>query len=253
MFIGSLQNIMGIMAMPPRFIPARVELINYQILLTHNPVLMWIWNSLFVLLMAVGLSIVITSMAGYALSVYDFPGKRLLFWAFIASLMIPRQVMIIPLFVLTRALGVAGTRWGAILPLLYWPFGILIFKTFCDSINKAMIDSGRIDGAGELRIIFSIVMPICKPIIGALILFQSIYALGDYVWQMLMLQKPEMQTLLIGLITAVMRRGGDSEMNVNPIGMQLAAGVILFLPLLVIFCFTSRYFVRDIKIGGIKE
>lgn len=253
MFIGSLQPIMGILAMPPRFIPAKIELTNYQILLTHNPVLVWIGNSLIVLIAAVGLSILITAMAGYALSIYNFPGKRILFWAFVSSLMIPRQVMIIPLFVLVRFLRIAGTRAGAIAPLLFWPFGILIFKTFCDTIPKEMIDSGRIDGASELRIIFSIAMPICKPIIGALILFQSMFALSDYVWQMLMLQKPEIQTLLIGLITAVMRRGGDSEMNLNPIGMQLAAGVILFLPLLIIFCFTSKYFVKDIKIGGIKE
>ncbi len=253
MAIGSLQPIMGIMAMPPRFIPAKIELTNYGFLLTHNPILMWLGNSLFILIASVGLSIVITSMAGYALSVYRFPGRMLIFWAFVSSLMIPRQVMIIPLFVLVRFLGIAGTRLGAILPILFWPFGILIFKTFCDTIPGEMIDSGRIDGAGEMRIIFSIAMPICKPIIGALILFQSMFSLSDYIWQMLMLQKPKTQTLLIGLISAVMRRGGNSEMNINPIGMQLAAGVILFLPLLIIFCFTSKYFVRDIKIGGIKE
>ena len=138
--IGSLQPIMGIMAMPPRLIPAKVELANYRVLLTHNPILLWLCNSLFILTASVGLSILITSMAGYALSVYRFPGRSIIFWAFVSSLMIPKAVMVIPLFVLMRLLGIAGTRMGAILPMLFWPFGILIFKTFCDTIPGEMID-----------------------------------------------------------------------------------------------------------------
>ena len=239
--------------MPPRFIPKQISLMNYHTLLSKNPIVLWIGNSLFILVIGVSLSIGIVAMASYALSIYQFPGKTIITWLFISSLMFPRQIMIIPLFVLMRILGLAGSRMGAILPLFHWPYGILIFKTFCDAIPREMIDSGRIDGAGELRIIFSIVIPICKPIIGAFILLQSIFALGDFLWQMLILQKPQIQTLLIGLVTAVMRRGADSEMNVNPIGAQLAAGVILFIPLLIIFLFTSRYFVKDIKLGGIKE
>ena len=253
MFIGSLQPIMGILAMPPRFIPKQVDFMNYATILLKNPIFLWIGNSLFILLTSVFLSICIISMAGYALSIYQFPGKTLIFWLFITSMMFPRTIMIIPLFVLMRTIGLADNRLGAVLPLLHYPFGILLFKTFCDGIPREMIDSGRIDGASELRIIFSIAIPICKPIIGALILFQSLFSLGDYLWQMLILQKPQIQTLLIGLVAAAMRRGADSDMNINPIGIQLATGVILFIPLMIIFIFTSRYFVKDIKLGGIKE
>jgi len=239
--------------MPPRFIPKQVDLTNYVLILSKNPILLWVGNSLFILLNAVILSIGIVAMAGYALSIYQFPGKNLIFWLFIMSMMFPRVVMIIPLFVLVKTIGLTDSIFGAILPLLHYPFGILLFKTFCDGIPREMIDSGRIDGASELRIIFSIAIPICKPIIGALILFQSLAALGDFLWQMLILQKPQIQTLLIGLVAAAMRRGADSDMNINPIGIQLATGVILFIPLMIIFIFTSRYFVKDIKLGGIKE
>ena len=253
MFTGSLQPIMGIIAMPPRFIPLVANFENYKILILNHPIVRWICNTLIIWAATVVLSVAITAMAGFAFSIYDFRFKKVIYWIFIASLMIPRQVMIIPLFVLSRGIGIVNTRLGAILPLLFWPFGILIFKTYCDGISKDIIDSGRIDGAGELRIIKDIIIPISKPAMGVLVLFKSLEVLGDFIWQMLVLQKESIQTLLIGIIFATERRGSDSVINLNPIGIQLAAGVILFIPLLIIFIFTSKYFVKDIKLGGIKE
>lgn len=254
MGIGSLQNIMGIYLMPPRLIPLTPSFENYEKLLKKTPFLMWTLNTLILTSATALLSVGVTAMAGYAFSVYRFKGRTALWWLFLASLMIPRQSLIISMYVICRRLGISGLRLGAIYPLVFAAFHILLFRAFVDRIPGEMIDSARMDGAGEMRIILKITLPLCRPIIGALLLFKCVESMGDYLWQSLVLQADSKKTLLVGLLYAVSQRGGgQSWINVNPLGMKMTAGMVLFVPLLTIFVFSSRYFISGITAGGLKE
>jgi multiple sugar transport system permease protein len=166
--------------------------------------------------------------------------------------MTSRQILFVPLFLIIKKLGLQGTRIAVILPLVFSPVSIFLFKSFVDGIPKDLIDSARIDGAKERQILTRIMVPICKPVIAVIMLSCFMNVMGDYLWQMLLLQDEGKKTLLVGLLGSVMRQGRHFSQP-NPIGLQLAAGVILFIPVFVVFCFFQKYFIKGISFGGVKE
>lgn len=251
MFIGSLQDIHGVMKMPPNLFPHNLNFKNYQYLLAEN-VLIWLKNTIIVVMGTVIISVLLSVTAGYTFSVYTFKYKKIIWTAYLAQMMIPRISLLIPLYVIMKHMKLSGTHLAVIFPVVFTPLGVYLAKNYFDSIPKSIIESARIDGANEIQIISKIVAPISKPIVAALSLFAGIGALQDYLWQMLVLQKVERQTLLVGLMRKAAERGGLGEMGVNPIGRSFAVGILLFLPLLLIFLFANKYFVEGIS-GAIKE
>lgn len=251
MIQGSFQDIGGIMALPPRWIPRTVTLVNYNIILQNNPVLLWIGNSAIIATATVIGSVLMSSMAGYAFSVYRFRGREVLFWAFLAALMIPRQIMFIPLFKVTYWLQIPGTRLAVILPMLFSPFHIFLFRRYCDRLPPDFVDSARIDGAGEFAILTRVIMPLCAPMLAALSIFVCVGVLGDLLWQLLVLQESTRKTLLVGIVNATYH--WSPPRAANPIGRILAGGVILAVPVLALYFRFQRYFVTGLQIGGVKE
>jgi ABC-type glycerol-3-phosphate transport system permease component len=128
---------------------------------------------------------------------------------------------------------------------------LYLARTYFETIPQSLLESARIDGATEFQVLGKIVFPISIPIITALSIFASVGALQDYIWQALVLQDPNKQTLLVGLMRYSMERGGG-DLALNPIGRGLAVGTVLLLPLLVIFLLANRYFVSSIG-GAVKE
>ena len=248
---GSLQNISGIMALPPRWIPLRVTINNYKIILSNNPLGMWALNTLVIAAVTIVGSVFMSASAGYAFSVYRFPGREVLFWCFLAALMVPRQIMFIPLFKVTYWLGIPGTRLAVILPLLFSPFHVFLFRRYCDRLPTDYVDSARIDGAGELAILTRVIMPLCAPILAALAIFVCVGVLGDFMWQLLVLQDDSKRTLLVGIVNSTY--AWSLPRAVNPIGRILAGGVILAVPVLVLYMCFQRYFIKGLQIGGVKE
>ena len=122
---------------------------------------------------------------------------------------------------------------------------------YIDNISRDIIDAARLDGAGDLKIIFSMVVPLSKPILACIAILSFLGTLGAYVWQYLLLRADNQKTLLIGITETVMRSTGQYIM-INPIGVQLAAGVILFIPLFIVFISFQRYFQSGLTLGGIK-
>jgi len=250
MLLGSLQDIHGVMHMPPRLIPSNPNLDNYIYLLKGNS-LLWLKNTLIVVLGTIVLSVFLSLSAGYSFSVFTFKLKKYMWLAYLFGMMIPRISLLIPLYVIVKELGLSGSIPAVIFPVVFTPMGIYLAKNYFDSIPKSILESARMDGASEWQILYHIVAPISKPIISALSLFSGIGALQDYVWQMLVLQKEERQTLLVGLMrTAMLRSGTDTY--INPVGRSFAVGILLFLPLLIIFLVANRYFVESLG-GAIKE
>ena len=250
MAVTSVQTIGGVMRMPPAFIPREVTAKNYALYFDKTPWLIWARNTLIVVGSSIVLSVVITAMAGYAFSVFSFKGKTVFYWALIWSIMITRYALLIPLFVINVKLGVYGLA-AAILPVMLDPVGIVLFKAYCDTIPRSLIDSARLDGAGELAVLWRIVAPLCKPIIGALVVFRSVFMLSDYIWQMLVLTNRTEWTLLIGFYQSMYNLSTLAGMK--NIGVEAACGMLLLVPFLAIYAVASRYFVGGLTMGGVKE
>lgn len=235
--------------MPPPLFPKSPTLENYERLLTVPLVARWCANTLIVVVGTVAISVVVSCMAGYAFATYRFPFKKVLWLLLLAGVMIPRISLIIPLFVVIKKLHLSGSLAAVILATSLSPVGLYLARTYFETLPRSLMEAARIEGAGEARILLSVVVPAARPIVAALSLFAGIGAMGDFMWQMLVLQKPENHTLLVGLTREIMTRGAGIT-SVNPIGQALATGVILLLPMILIFAFANKYFTQ--AIGGIE-
>lgn len=250
MLVGSFQDIHGVMSMPPRLIPHNPTLDNYKLITTWN-VSGWFKNTVFVVLFTVLISVLISASAGYAFAFYTFPFKKVLWTLFLVGIMIPRISLLIPHYIIVRKLGIQGTLWAVILPTCFSPVGLYLARNYFETVPKSLLEAARIDGCNEIQVLFHVVAPVSKPIITALSLFAAIGALQDYIWQSLVLLNPSRQTLIVGLIKSVMMRGGEME-NVNPLGRSFAVGIVLVIPLLLVFLVANRYFVNGLS-GAVKE
>lgn len=249
MFVGSLQDIRGVMRMPPNLIPVNPTLENYRALVKESHFVRWVMVTALLSGTGVSLLVLVTCMAGYGLSQWPSAITKVASSLFILSIMIPRQCLLIPLYVLVKRLHFHP--WIAVvLPLSYFPVGIILAKNYFDTIGRSVIESARIDGANEVTILTRIVMPLSRPILGVMAIFGFIFVLSDYVWQYLLLTRPSQQTLLVGLLSIVVKKSG--MIQVNPIGMQLAAGTILFVPMLIVFVIFQKQFISGLTMGGEK-
>ena len=254
---GSFQDSQGLMKMPPNIVPGEVSLSNYarlwrgrsEIYGGETYVLRWFVNSCVMVAVGVPISIGMSILAGYAFSIFEFPGRKLIFMLFMAALMLHTYMLIIPIYVVVSKLHLP-TVLRVTLPMAFNPFGIFFAKNYIDKIPHSLVDIARVEGVGELRIATQLYVPMCKPLIGLLTLFQGLGIFGDYLWQMLNLHRIEDKTLPVGLILRV------REMDIwdfNPLGLGLAAGTILFGIMVAIFAATSKYFTEGLNLGGVKE
>jgi len=250
--VGSFQDLYGTFIMPPELLPSHPTLVNYQ-WVAEQHIVLWFSNTVAIVVSVVVLSTIISTTGGYAFAFYQFRGKRILWAVLLAGIMIPRMAMLVPLFVVVRKLHLSGSALAVILPTAFAPVGLYLARTYFETIPKSLLESARLDGASEPRILWHIVAPISKPIVTATALFAAVGSLNDYLWQMLQLQRPRVQTLLVGLMRETMRRSGAGDITpINPIGRSLASAVVLLIPLVVIFVIANRFFTTALG-GAIKE
>lgn len=245
--IGSLQNILGVMAMPPRLWPHRVTGDNYA-KLTAYPVSRWALNTTLLAAIVVAGTILVCLAAGYSLALRPRP---LLFWAYMATVMLPGAGLLIPHFVVIRYLGLLKTLWAAALPLLWWPIGIFFSRAYIRAIPRSYAEAARLDGAGEVVILWRVILPLCGPVAGVIAVVKAVQVQQDYVWQVLTLRSQELQTLIVGLVWAT--TSGDPGAVPNPLGMQMAAGMILLAPLVALFVVAGRTMMRGLPMEGLRE
>lgn len=250
MFTGSFQDIKGVMKMPPQLIPNKMTLFNY-IKIFQLPWIIWLKNTILVTTVISFLSVFVSISSGYVFSFYRFRFKKILFSILLFGIMIPRIALIIPTYVILNKIHLSGSLLAVILPMIFSPVGFYLAKNYFDTIPISLLESARLDGANEFQIMVKIVSPLSLPIISALLVFSSIGSLQDFLWQALVLQIENRQTLLVGLMRFSMIRGAG-DMSLNPIGRSLAVGVILLIPLLIIFIVANKYFISSMD-GAIKE
>lgn len=258
MISGSFQDTTGLMSMPPKFFPTDATLSNYRGILIRNPlydgsILRSLLNTVILGVITVSLHMFVCFTAGYVFALYDFRGKEALFWLFVMALSVGRYQLIIPHYVLIAKLGLSNTLLGAGLPFVFSPVAIFFFRNYLLAIPKSLVDSARMDGAGETRILAKVLLPMCRPVFGVLALFCALGSVSDFIWSSIVLQYVERRTVYVEIVMRMRNMGRVFQEGLPKIGVGLAGGTLLLIPMLMIFAITSRYIIDGLNTGGIKE
>ena len=227
------------------FLPHSPRWSNYPGALTAQPFGRYFLNS-FVFATAVAAGQVATSAtAGYAFARVDFPGRDRLFMCFLSTMMVPAVVVLIPRFLMIEALGWIDTYQGLISTELVSVWGIFLMRQYFRTMPHELEDAARVDGAGQVRIFWSVALPLAKPAVATLALFAFVDAWKNLLWPLLVTRSLEMRVVEVGIAAF------HSTYEIHwP--YQMAAGVAGVLPIALLFLFTQRYFVRGIQLEGIR-
>lgn len=246
LYSNSFKYSPNIAVMPPQWIPATPTLHNFQTLFRDNAAFSWLGSSVLISAATTALVVLVSALAAYSFAKLRFPGRDLLFIIFISTLMLPKEVFIVPLFKTVNYMGLYGTYPGIVLPNVALPFGVFLLKQFFESIPDSLRESAKIDGSNEYRTFLSIVLPISKPGIGALAILMFVQTWNDYLWQLIMISKNEMKTLQMAI--AAMQSNDQVDY-----GLRYAGAALCALPMLAIFIAFQKYFTRGITLGAVKE
>jgi multiple sugar transport system permease protein len=233
-------------AFPPPLAPSDPTTEQYVGLFTRLNVGRYAVNSAIVALAVTAISLLVNSMAGYAFAKYRFRGRDVIFRVLIASMVIPGQVTMLPLFLMLNTLGLVNTYAGAIIPGVASIFGIFLMRQFTLAIPDSLIEAARIDGAGDVRIYRSLILPLCKPILITLAIFTFMGTWNDFMWPLIVMTDETMYTLPVALANLAGEHVQDSE-------LMMAGSVLTVLPVLVAFAALQKYYISGIMAGGVKE
>jgi multiple sugar transport system permease protein len=185
-------------------------------------------------------------MLGYALAKLEFPGKRVLFAVVLATLMVPGVVTLVPLFVLVSNFNLTNTYAGLILPAVAGAFGVFLMRQFMLGIPDDLLDAARVDGAGEYRIFFRVVLPLCGPALATLGVLTFLTSWNNFLWPLVVASSEDMYTLPVALALFSI---GQQESNV---ALQMAGATVVVLPVVILFFATQRYVIQGIATTGLK-
>ena len=216
----------------------------YVKVLSQGNLLTWTANSLFTTVAITVITVVFSALAAYAFSRIDFSGRRWIVVSVIASIIIPPQVLIIPLFYQMLAFNMVDTYWGIILPQVIAPAMVFVLKKFFDQIPIELEDAARVDGASRLRIFWSIVVPLSRPILAAVSIFVFIGAWNNFLWPFIVTNNSLLMTLPVGLQTVKSAYGVQYAEN-------MAMAILAALPLIVVFLIFQRQIIKGIATTGL--
>jgi len=229
-------------------LPSEIHLNNYSLLFEKIPIARSFINSLFVALMVTGGVLVFGSMVGYALSRMQFKGRNLIFYLIIFTMTLPFQITLIPQYILMVEFGWVDTYWALIVPYLMNALSIIMFRQYFKSIPQDLIDAARIDGCGELRIIFRILWPNAVPALVTVGIITFMASWNEVLWPLIVVREENLMTMpqLITLFVV----GGRAE---SQLGIKLASATLLALPIVLAYLFFQKYFIQSMASTGLKE
>jgi len=219
---------------------------NYVTVFERQPFLRFFLNSTIISLSCTAVSLLFSSLSGFAFAKYRFPGKEVLFFVFIlAALMIPFEVILIPLYLLFNKLGLVNTYVGIAGPSLLSAIGVFIMRQFIVSIPDDYIDAARIDGYSELGIFFRIILPMSLPALATLGTIKFIWSWNDFLWPLVMVTTEDMRTVMLGLSTYTGMWHTDYT-------VVTAAAFLSVIPLLIIYLFLQNFVIEGMTMTGLK-
>jgi alpha-1,4-digalacturonate transport system permease protein len=243
--LGSFKTPTELSARPPLLLPESWGISNYTDALTRFDFTTYLFNSVVVTIAATALTLGINSMAAYALAKYNFRGKNGLFLLTLATIMIPLQVILIPVYQVVASLGMVNTLWGLIIPAAATPTGVFILRQYMLSIPDELIEAARVDGSGEFRTFIQIVLPMCRPALAVVAILSVMWRWNDFLWPLVVAQSESVYTLPVALARFT------AEETV-PFNLIIAMSVVSILPVIILFLFFQRQIVTGIANTGIK-
>jgi multiple sugar transport system permease protein len=245
MFVTSIETLNETRRFPPVLVPASPQFGNYAEVLQQAPFARWFMNTLWTTVLCVIGNLFFCSLAGYAFARLKWFGRDMVFILVLATLMIPFQVIIIPTFIIVRKLGLVDNLWAIVVPNMAGAFGIFLLRQFFRTLPIELEEAARIDGASRLGILFKIVLPLSAPALATLAVITFVWTWNEFLWPLVTLYSTNNFTLQLGLTTFQ----GAHKSNTH---LLMAANVMSLLPLLILFLFAQRYFIRGIATTGLK-
>jgi ABC-type glycerol-3-phosphate transport system permease component len=235
-----------VLELPPRLIPRQATLDNYTRALTSNHFGRYFLNSAIVATASTAITVVLAAMLAYAFARWDFPGRNLLFYGMLGTLMVPSLTLIIPQFVLAKNLHLLNSRQGLVV--VYsagLAFGVFLLRGFFEELPQDLLDAAVVDGAGPFRTFWDVALPLARPALAAVAIFAFLYAWDEFTWALTAISDERLYTLPIA-IRSFQRQHGTEW------GLVFAASTIAVLPTIAVFVAFQRHFIKGVTSGAIK-
>ncbi|WP_020613175.1 carbohydrate ABC transporter permease [Sediminispirochaeta bajacaliforniensis] len=205
----------------------------------------WLRNSIVIMVLRTGLSVLFSAFVGYGLGMYEFKGRSFFLSLVLFLMVVPIQILILPLYRMIISLRLINTVWGVILPFVVYPFAIFFFRQYAVTLPRAFLDAGRIDGVSEIGIFFRIMMPLMIPAFGAMIILVSLQSWNDFLWPLIVMRTEKMFTIPIGLNSLLTPYGNNYD-------MLLSGAFVATVPIIIVFLLFQRFFISGLSAGSIK-
>lgn len=225
---------------------ANANLNEYKMLFSgQNAYFTWYKNSLIITVVQVALALTLSACVGYGFAVYEFKGKNAIFVCVLLVMMIPTEVILLPLYRLITKMGLINSMWGVMLPYLVIPMLIFFFRQYLSGISKEFLDAARVDGCTEYGIFIKIMVPLMKPSFAAMGIYQGMQSWNNFLWPMIVINKIEKTTLPVGLQSLLSPYGNNYD-------ILIAGSCFAIIPILILFVCFQRYFIEGMTAGGVK-
>lgn len=241
----SLTSTGELFKLPPQLIPNPIDTHAYERLFAEVPIGRWVLNSIGISLAVTFLQVMSSAMAAYAFTRLSFPGRNAIFVIFLATLMVPFQVMVVPLFIELRYMGLLDSYPGLILPEMAMPFGVFLLRQAFLGLPRELEEAAFVDGAGHVRVFLTLVLPLSKPAIATVAVFSFMGSWNNFLWPLVVISSPELMTLPLGLSSL-------SSRFVTDWNLVLAGATISVLPIVAVFLFAQRYVLQGVAMSGLK-
>ena len=245
MISTSLTHSAELFTVPPQLIPDPVDASGYRRVVSEFSLGRWMVNSVVVAVSVTTLQVMTSAMAAYAFTRFSFRGRDVLFAVYIATLMVPFQVLMVPLFIEMRYLGLLDSYAALILPEMAMPFGVFLLRQAFLSLPRELEEAAFVDGAGHLRVFARIVLPTAKPALATVAVFAFMGTWNNFLWPLVAISSPEKMTLPLGLATL-------SGRFVTEWNLLLSGATLSVLPIVAVFLFAQRYVINGVAMSGLK-
>lgn len=246
MISTSFKSSESVFTFPPQWIPKHPTIEQYQALFREVNFLQFFKNSVIVAFGITLFSLFLNSLGGFAFAKHKFPGREKIFALLLATMMVPGQITMIPVFLMLKSVGLINSYWGLIIPAGASAFGIFLMRQFITTIPTDLIESARIDGCSEFRIYWTIILPLCKPVIAALGIFTFMGSWNAFLWPLIIMIKENMYTLPVALANL-------SGQHATKFGLLMAGAVVVVIPVLIVFIVAQRYVIKGVAVTGLKQ
>lgn len=244
MMLGSFREMKQFFFDPAFWIPDHLSLANYEYIFTRGPFLKWLFNSTIITVIPVLSQIFVCTILGYVFAKKAFKGREVIFWMLMATVMIPKQLLIIPNYILFGWFDWINTLYPLIVPELWGIMGVFLVRQFMQSIPKELEEAAYMDGAGDFQIFFKVIVPLSVPAMAVVGTFAFIGNWNDFFTPLIFTTSEDVYPLTVGLASLLDREGN--------FGVEMAAATVSFIPSFVIFLFFQKYFTEGISLSGLK-